>query len=226
MGIRRIALIALLLICYHSNSIVVVNASVKRHLQSVGEVKNFRLINADTNVPIVNLKNGMIINIATLSSEHLNVQATTTTATNGTVVMIRFGYNGNSNFRNESLRPFSFCGDGLPIGNYYVCNELGVGNHTISANPYSISGEVGVTKEVTFSITDFNQAQNDATPSDGNTPVKSPTSGTSGSCNIAKVRKNCTNLKIYTFYFNTDLKFCISSSLNHRNGNYFHQFTR
>ena len=149
---------ALLLICFHATTCVS-NAddhsvgSNQRILRSIGKVEEFRLINADTNLPIVTLKNGMVVDIATLSTENLNVQAITP---NETIVAIRFGYNGNSRFRTELLRPFALCGDGSPVGNYYVCKKLVVGNHTISATPYSTSGDVGETSKISFIISEVN----------------------------------------------------------------------
>lgn len=189
MVISWVYILVLLLICFHSITCASdaedhSAGSSQRHLQSIGEVQSFRLINADTNLPIVTLTNGMIINIATLSTKNFNVQVTTT---NGTIVAIRFGYNANSKFRTESLRPFALCGDGLPVGNYYVCKELIVGNHTISATPYSITGEAGVNAKISFTISNVT-AQNDSDPSGGIEGEVNPTeSPSSDSCNIEKV---------------------------------------
>lgn len=101
----------LLLICfsanaYDSDAYDPSIGSNQRHLRSIGKVKNFRLINADTNLPIATLKNGMVIDVATLSTENLNVQATTT---NGTIVAIRFGYNGNAKFQMVHQSGITMC---------------------------------------------------------------------------------------------------------------------
>lgn len=118
----------------------------------VGQVLELRLINADTDLPIVTLTDGMIINIATQNTTKFNIEATTDT---GTVGSIRFSYNRNANFRTESERPFAFCGDGSPLGNYRRCSNLVVGQHNVSATSYSGTGQsgmIGNTKTVTFTF--------------------------------------------------------------------------
>ena len=172
MMIQLVYVFIILLICFRAgayDSDANDNAAASSHqrkLQAFGNVDNFLLINTDTNLPIVTLKDGMIIERATLGTINFNIQATTT---NEAVVAVRFGYNGNSNFRNESLRPFALCGDNLPSGNFYVCKELVAGKHTIAATPYSASGEAGASTTISFTISDAT-----VLPS-------------SGSCNIEKV---------------------------------------
>jgi hypothetical protein len=191
MTIHRFYVFTLLFIFLHDNACASdANdhsiGSGQRHLRSIGKVKNFRLINADTNLPIITLTNDMVIDIATLGTENLNIRATTT---NGTIVAIRFGYNGNSKFRTDALRPYALCGDGLPVGNYYVCKELVAGSHSISATPYSVSGEVGETAKLSFTISGA-IVQNDPDLSIGSAgegiSTKSPTSG---DCIIEKVQE-------------------------------------
>ena len=125
----------------------------RRRMQTVvGQVLELRLINADTDLPIVTLLDGMIINIATQNTTKFNIEATTDS---GSVGSILFSYNGLNNFRTESERPFAFCGDGSPIGNYRKCSNLVVGQHTVSAASYSgagQSGTIGNTKTVTFNL--------------------------------------------------------------------------
>jgi hypothetical protein len=118
----------------------------------VGKVVELRLINADTDQPIVTLVDGTIVNIAKQNTTNFNIEAITDA---GTVGSIRFSYNGLDNFRVESERPFAFCGDGSPIGNYKPCLNLVVGQHNVSATAYSGAkqqGTVGNTITVTFSF--------------------------------------------------------------------------
>jgi hypothetical protein len=125
----------------------------------------------------------MVFNIAKIKAKNLNVQVTT----NGTVNEIRFGYNGNSKFRTDSSRPYTLCGDNLPVGNYNICKELVVGNHTISATPYSVTGEVGVSAKISFTISNVIE-QNGPDPSAGASGGRTATkSSTSGNCKIEKV---------------------------------------
>jgi hypothetical protein len=125
----------------------------KRDLQIVGQIQALRLINADTDLPIVDLVDGMVINTATLSTSNFNVQATVTN--NAIVQSVKFGYNTRSSFRIESEQPYAICGDGGPVGNYNVCLTLVVGQHNLSATPYTgtkASGTAGPTKHISFRI--------------------------------------------------------------------------
>ena len=137
-----------------------------RSLQSVGQVDQFILYNAQTDQPLLTLTDGMVVNIATLNANTFNIVATTV---NGVVGSVKFGYNGNANARIESLPPYSLCGDSN--ANYEVCTYLVVGSHTITATSYSgtkAGGTIGSVKTLTFQI--VNNNNNTPTP-----PVKSPT---------------------------------------------------
>jgi hypothetical protein len=120
---------------------------------TVGQIQNLILIDADTDLPLLNLTNGTIINILSQPTSRFNVQATTF---HGGVGSVRFGYNGNSRFRTETGQPFSFCGDRQPVGNYMPCQLLVAGQHTITATPFSNrsgTGIAGTPYQVTFQIT-------------------------------------------------------------------------
>jgi hypothetical protein len=124
-----------------------------RNLQVVGQIQTLRLINADTDLPIVDLFDGMIINVATQSTSNFNIQAIA--ANNGTIGSVKFGYNNQPTSRIESDHPYSFCGDGRPVGNYYTCTNLVVGQHNVSATPYTrtkASGSAGPINKVSFRI--------------------------------------------------------------------------
>jgi hypothetical protein len=150
-----------------------------RQLQTlpvVGQVETLRLINANTDLPITDLVDGMIINVATQNTSNFNIQVTT--SVNGTVGSVRFQYNNITNFRTESSSPFSFCGD-QPRGNYRTCTELVVGQHIISAAPYTdinAKGTKGATKKISFRI--INSPPTSVpltTPPPSKAPTKFPT---------------------------------------------------
>ena len=147
-----------------------------RELQALGQVDRFVLINADTNLPIIDLFSGMVINIAAQSTSNFNVQATVV-ANSGEVGSIKFGYNTQPSFRIETNAPYSFCGDGSPAGNYYTCTNLNTANgqpHIVSATPYSgtkANGTMGVTKTVSFHIVNI-----PLTPAPSMSPTRKPTS--------------------------------------------------
>jgi len=70
-------------------------------------VDSFTLVNAATAADIRVLADGGTINLAT-DGASLNVRAETTPATVGSV---RFGLDGNANFRTESTAPYALGGD-------------------------------------------------------------------------------------------------------------------
>jgi PT repeat len=144
-----------------------------RALQTLGSIENLRLINAVTDLPILNLTNGTIINIAQQATSQFNIQATTA---NGTVRSVRFAYNGRANYRTESSAPFSFCGDGSPNGNYNVCAVLTIGEHNVTATPYSGTGATGlVGKPVRVSFTIVNVPLPPPTKAPTKAPTEAPT---------------------------------------------------
>ena len=112
------------------------NASSMRPL---GQIDRFILINADTDLPIVDLVNGTVINVATLNTTNFNIQATLVNHS-GTIGSIKFGYNTRSSFWIDTRPPYAFCGDGSPSGNYVTCINLTAGTgqqHIVSATSYS-----------------------------------------------------------------------------------------
>jgi hypothetical protein len=145
-----------------------------RKLQTLGRVEQLVLINAITDLPIANLTNNVVINVATLPTSSFNIQATT----NGVVGSIRFGYNSNMNYQVESGQPFSFCGD--KGGNYKICSVLTIGRHVVTATPFSnasATGLAGTTFQVTFNITNITStmAPTKAPQAPTKVPTKAPT---------------------------------------------------
>jgi glucose/arabinose dehydrogenase len=122
-------------------------------------VTSLTLFNADTDLPIAGydpLPNGATLNLATLPTRNLNIRANTNPATVGSV---RFGYDGNANYRVESSLPYALAGDngltpsGTPNFNAWTPT---VGSHTLTATPYTQSGaggSAGTPLTVTFAVT-------------------------------------------------------------------------
>jgi hypothetical protein len=123
----------------------------KRQLQALGHVDSLVLINVDTNLPIINLTNGMIINTVNQNTSNFNIRVT---ISNGTVGSIKFSCNGKRISKTETRQPFSFCGNSKNI--YNSCTALGVGQHTVSATTFSdkwANGTQSSPFQVTFKIT-------------------------------------------------------------------------
>ncbi len=114
------------------------------------EITNFTLVNADTNVDIFELTDGMQIDIATLATLNLNIRATT----NDIARSVRLNLTGELEASKiENVAPYALFGD-FPQGNYFG-RDFGLGMHTISATAFSESRTQGTASEtltVNFSI--------------------------------------------------------------------------
>jgi CubicO group peptidase (beta-lactamase class C family) len=111
-------------------------------------VSALRLINADTDMPMATMTDGMTITLSDLPTRNLNVQATTSPATVGSV---RFVLDGQ-NFRTETSQPYSLAGD--DAGDYRPWTPS-PGSHTLKATPYSgasATGTAGVSLTVSFTV--------------------------------------------------------------------------
>lgn len=121
-------------------------------------VTSLTLINANTDQPIPgfeNLTNGMHIDLSSLPTSNLNIRANTS----GSIGSIKFGFDGNANFRNEGSAPYALFGDSN--GNYHGV-QIPAGTHTVSATPYSNSngtGTVGQGMTITFTVGGSQQLQ-------------------------------------------------------------------
>ena len=85
-------------------------------------VVSFSLINADTDQPISGfdpLTPGATLNFATLPTSNLNIRANTSPSTVGSV---RFGLDGNANYRTETAAPYSLGGD---VSGIEECKQAG-----------------------------------------------------------------------------------------------------
>ncbi|WOO40862.1 DUF5060 domain-containing protein [Rubellicoccus peritrichatus] len=120
------------------------------------EVTSLTLINADTDLPIAAhspLLDGASLDLNTLPTRNLNIQANTSPTAVGSV---RFGYDGNANYRTESTAPYAFEGDNA--GNYEPWTPT-VGSHSVTATPYTAAnggGSAGAPLTINFTVTDSN----------------------------------------------------------------------
>src|SRR5580704_18309107 len=108
--------------------------------QASQAVTSLTLINADTNLPVAGfdpIPAGAVIDLATLPTLHLNVRANTSPATVGSV---RFRFDGNANYRTDSVPPYAMAGD---TGGHYAAWTPSPGSHTVTATPYTGSGAAG-----------------------------------------------------------------------------------
>jgi hypothetical protein len=111
-------------------------------------VTNFELINANTDVKIMDIVDGQVINvnnIVGLSAPAFNINAITT----GSVSSVIFGFNTMMEYRTERSAPYALCGNNGPM--YSVCTDLGYGIHTVTATP-TLSGVAGSTVSIKFTI--------------------------------------------------------------------------
>lgn len=115
-------------------------------------VESFTLINADTNTALFDIAEGMIIDINSLPTLHLDIRANTSNS----VESVRLSLTGAlSNSRTESLVPYALFQD-LPIGDYRGVDFI-VGNYTVSATPFALDsarGDSGELFAVNFELFD------------------------------------------------------------------------
>jgi CubicO group peptidase (beta-lactamase class C family) len=113
------------------------------------KVTALTLIDSNTDQPILTLTNGMTITLANLATRNLNIRAVTSPSTVGSV---RFGLDGNSNYRTETASPYALAGD--DAGNYRAWTPA-LGAHTLKATPYTGSsgtGTAGTSLTVGFTV--------------------------------------------------------------------------
>ncbi|MBC8138881.1 MAG: hypothetical protein H8F28_23630, partial [Fibrella sp.] len=119
-------------------------------------VRNFTLINADTDQPIAGydpIPHFATLNLATLPTRNLSIRVNTAPTPVGSV---RFALDGNANYRVESAVPYAIAGDGSNGADYYPWTP-GAGSHTLTATPYSAasgSGTPGAPLTLKFDVVD------------------------------------------------------------------------
>ncbi len=132
-------------------------------------VSSLTLIDIDTNQPISQfnpIASGSTINLATLPSHNLTIQANTSPATIGSVAFDLV----NSKYLNTvNTAPYDLCGTA-------PCSNLSVGLHSLTIKPYmasNASGGAGRSMSISFSIIDPTPTPI-ATPSPTPTPTSTP----------------------------------------------------
>ncbi|MCX2739938.1 heparin lyase I family protein [Pontibacter anaerobius] len=113
------------------------------------------LVNADTNKDLMEVKDGAVLNLATLGSKNLNLRANTGSEV-GSVVFSLTGTQTKT--VTENIAPYAFAGDDMN-GDYYAWTPS-VGKYTLTVTPYSSSGGKGTAGQpTTVSFTVTNQTQ-------------------------------------------------------------------
>lgn len=113
-------------------------------------ISRVTLVNADTDHDIATLSNGATINLAT-TGPNLNLRADTTPPVLGSV---RFNFDGNADYKVESLAPYTIGGDN--IWDDYLPWTPTVGSHTLTVTPYSAAnggGTAGTPVTIQFTVT-------------------------------------------------------------------------
>ncbi len=118
-------------------------------------VTGLALYDATTDQPVPGynpIPNGATLDLATLPAD-ITIVAVTNPPTGGSV---RFAYDGNANYRTESVAPFSISGDTAGDLAPWTGNPA-TGAHTLTATPYAGAGATGTAgTPVTISFTATN----------------------------------------------------------------------
>ena len=102
-------------------SAAVVNVTVLSDPASSSQVVSLTLVNAATDQDIRPLVNGDVVNLA-VTGTSLNIRANVS----GLVGSVRFGLDGNTNFRTESTAPYALAGDSS--GNFFTVTNAATSN--------------------------------------------------------------------------------------------------
>lgn len=99
-------------------------------------IVSFTLINSETNKEIATITNGATISLSALNTSKINIKANT----GSDVKSVAFKMDGKSG-RIESEAPYAIGGDS---NGDYAAYYLALGNHTVSATPYTLAGTKGI----------------------------------------------------------------------------------
>jgi hypothetical protein len=119
----------------------------------LSSVTGLTLLNANTDQSIAaytSLTNGVTLNLATLPTRNLNIQA----KFDSTPKSVRFNYDGNASYNVENRAPFSVGSD--RSGDFKSWTPS-VGTHTLKVTPYSSAdgkGTAGGSMTLTFTVID------------------------------------------------------------------------
>src|SRR6185503_19476002 len=92
-------------------------------------IAKFTLVDSDRGLPVPGfdpLNDGAVLNLGTLPTRRLNIQATTQP---GTVGSVRFGYDANADYKMENNPPYALAGASTTVWEIWT---PAVGNHTVS----------------------------------------------------------------------------------------------
>jgi hypothetical protein len=123
-----------------------------RRMLSAAPGIRLTLVSADTNKDLMPVTEGMTVNLASLPTRRINIRADA--AGSGTLESVRFGYDGNANWRVETSLPFAFAGDTKQWMNAWT---PGVGGHTLTATGFTgdfATGSAGAMTTVHFNVID------------------------------------------------------------------------
>ncbi len=125
------------------------NGQIDETCSTVLSVTGITLINAASDVALYPLTNGMVINVATLPTQNLTIEAFATSD----VGSVRMSLSGSkSNTRIENNAPLALYGNS---GADYAGSNFGLGTYTITVTPYSaknLGGTQGTPRTVTFQL--------------------------------------------------------------------------
>ena len=123
---------------------------------TVQSIVSYTLVNADSNADIQTLAAGVVLNLATLPTRHLNVRANTNPATVGSVVFSLSG--AATQTLTESVIPYALFSDN---GGVYNAWTPPVGSYSLLATPFTASGgggTAGTALTINFTVTDTGAA--------------------------------------------------------------------
>lgn len=145
-------------------------------IQDPGAVLRFVLVNAENNNPILSIRDGQTLDLASLPTRKINIQALVPDGFNG---LVKFGLNGNDAYRVEGLAPYALMGDTNGVFKPWTPTT---GTYTLNATS-SAAGTVGGSLSIAFRIIDSaqNTGGSNNTPGGSNTNTGGSNSNTGGS---------------------------------------------
>ena len=112
-------------------------------------VTSFTLVDADSDLDLLTLEEGMAYDLSNLPTTFFNIRANATDNAGSVVINLTGGLTSQ---RNENVAPFALFGD--TNGNYSG-NQLPVGSYTVTAVPYGGSGgtgQIGESLSISFTL--------------------------------------------------------------------------
>jgi hypothetical protein len=110
-------------------------------------IDRFTLITAPNGIPVMNITDGMTIDVGLLASTALSIEVVPSPAVVGSVGLVH-----NGQIRAENIVPYTLGGDEDGIHN---SANLTIGSHTLTATPFSgpnLSGNAGTPKTIAFTV--------------------------------------------------------------------------